>query len=374
MTSHDGIRKFKHVFIHKDSLESEVAKRFRQIFPPSHIEIVESAPFAPQAQLSAREFDESKKSLYLTPYRGRFFRRCPGAKPGLACCNYFVLNLGLQCDMNCSYCYLQSFLNTRVLTIYSNIEDAIEELRVFEREKDFPLRVGTGEVIDSLSLDPLTLYSHKLISFFSEFPSWTLEFKTKSNHVKQLLELPHGGNVIISWSINPSYIVEREEHETASFKERLEAARLCLKKGYQIAFHIDPIIYHERWRENYAHLVDEVTSNFSPSDIKVISLGALRFQPEQRHIMRERFGWQSLVTRAEMFVGKDGKLRYDQRLREEMFKFILDRFKSNSNKWNVFLCMETPESWLHAFSEKPFQTDGLKDLYRAIPAELRQSV
>ena len=94
-------------------------------FPTDKIEWVSVRPFSgSRGELSAREYDRSKRNLYITPFLGSYFKRCPGAKPGLLCCNYFILNWGQQCDMNCSYCYLQSFINNPVMTLYSNLENA----------------------------------------------------------------------------------------------------------------------------------------------------------------------------------------------------------------------------------------------------------
>lgn len=265
--------------------------------------------------------------------------------------------------MNCSYCYLQSFINTPTLTIYSNLDQALVELRDLESMKDSKLRVGTGETVDSLSLDELTLYSHDLISFFREFPKWQLEFKTKSAKVDQFLDVPHAKNVIVSWSINPQEIISSEEHETASLSERLSAAQRCLAKGFAVAFHIDPMIWHPDWKKNYSQLVREVVTRFTPEQVPYLSVGALRLQPEQRHMMRERFGLKSWVNRAELFVSQDGKLRYDQSLREEMYQFVLSEFKKQSAAWKLFLCMETPETWISSAGQSPFKDEKLGDLF-----------
>lgn len=355
--------KFDRVYVHEDSRGSALAQRVHEIFPSEKIEFVSERPFAGvSGELSATEFARSKRHLYLTPFRGQFFKRCPGSRPGLACCNYFVLNWGQQCDMNCSYCYLQSFINSPVMTIYTNLDDAFAELRAMGLS-DQPLRVGTGETVDSLSLDDLTLFSHDLIRFFADFPKWTLEFKTKSAKVAQFLGVEHAGNVVVSWSVNPQNVIAREEHLTASLEERLMAARACVDRGFKIAFHIDPMIWHPEWVESYAGLVDEIASRFSPSELPYMSVGALRFQPEQRAMMRERFGMKSYVTAAEMFPSRDGKMRYDERLRQTMFRFVLERFRSHSADWRIFMCMETPETWLQATGSNPFRDSRMGDLF-----------
>lgn len=355
-----------HFYIDEKSLGTELALRIQDVIPKEKYSIVSTEPYAnAKGDLSAQQFDRSKREVFVTPHLGKFFKRCPGARPGLTCCNYFVLNLGLQCNMNCSYCYLQSFINTPVMKIYSNIDAALLELNQMGHGDvlNMPLRIGTGEVIDSLSLDPLTLYSRKLIAFFRDKPQWRLEFKTKSDYVDQFLDVEHGKNVIVSFSINPQYIIEHEEHGTASLDRRLLAAKKSLDRNFQISFHIDPVIWHEDWRSNYAAMVDQITKIFNPKDLPYMSLGALRFQPEQRHIMRERFGANSLVNRAEMFASSDGKWRYDQSRREEMFEFILNRFHSHSKEWKIFLCMETPETWLGSAGKMPKQVSGLTELF-----------
>lgn len=357
--------KFERVYIDKVSRNSPLCLRMQKLFPANKIEFVETRPF-PQVrgELGAKQFSASKKSIFVTEFKGQFFKRCPGAKPGLTCCNYFVLNFGLQCDFNCSYCYLQTFLNTPILTLYSNLQDALQELKTLsvglEQQK---LRIGTGEVVDSLSMDPLTHFSHELIEFFKEYPQWSLEFKTKSDYVDQFVDRPHAGNVIVSWSVNPQYIIEREEHGTASLQRRLAAARKCAERGFPIAFHIDPMIYFDDWKIHYGELVDQIAEQFSPKEMPYISIGALRFQPEQRHMMRQRFGMQSLVMQGELFTSKDGKMRYERGVREQMFNFVIERFKAHDPQWNIFLCMEQPETWLGATQSLPQKTEGLQDLF-----------
>lgn len=359
-------QKFNKILIDKKVEASETAQRFKNFFPDI-CQIVDGEPRdIVKGSLSADQFTQSKKQIYLTEFKGQFFKKCPGFHKGMACCNYFVLNLGFQCDMDCSYCYLQSFLNSNYMNVYTNIDQALTELRQFEAMKDQPLRVGTGEVIDSLSLDPVTLYSRTLIEFFKDFPNWKLEFKTKSAFVDQFLDCQHAGNIIVSWSVNPQNIIESEEHGTASLSQRLQAAKLCVTRGFKVSFHIDPMIYHPNWRNNYGNMVDQIIDTFSPHDIPYLSVGALRFQPEQKNMMRERFGMESLVTRAETFPSQDGKLRFDYGVRKEMFEFVLNRFRANNKRWRLFMCMETPETWIDTFGHNPHHEKPLKDLFQPI--------
>jgi spore photoproduct lyase len=370
MISREILSHFEKIYIDEKSRSSTLATRILEIFPEEKIEFVASAPISSKGPLTAEQFNRSKRLLYVKPFEGNFFKRCPGAsqKKVLTCCNYYVLNLGQQCNMNCSYCYLQSYLNTPMMQMYSNIDQALNELEeMAAQHPNLPYRVGTGEVIDSLSLDEISLYSRQLIDFFRRYPKWTLEFKTKSDKVDQFLDCEHAGNVVVSWSINAPQVISKEEHGTASFEARLEAARKCADKGFQVAFHIDPLIHHPGWQQGYQTLIDEIHSRFLPREVHVISVGALRFQLEQRHMMRERFGMQSWVTSAEMFQSEGGKLRYDQNLRREMFDFVVNGMKAKDPAWRIFLCMETPESWISSYDKTPLQVPELKDIFRPLP-------
>ncbi|MEY4615335.1 MAG: hypothetical protein RJB66_295 [Pseudomonadota bacterium] len=365
------VQSIDRLWIHNESKDSELIQRLVALFPNNKITFVDSQPLIESSgEMSARQYNQSKRELFITPFRGQFFKRCPGAsqKKTLTCCNYHILNLGQQCNMNCSYCYLQSYLNTPVMTIYSNIEMALAELEEMTPSKGtMALRVGTGEVIDSLSLDPLTLYSRRLIEFFNQHPNWVLEFKTKSANVDQFLDCHHKGNTVVSWSINPQAVITHEEHGTATLEERLAAAERCVQKGFPVAFHLDPMIYHPEWQNNYENLIRELTSRFKHKDLHGVTIGTLRFQPEQRHMMRERFGMKSWVTQAEMFPSESGKIRYDSQLRTTMFRFAVDTFKKYSD-WPVSLCMETPESWIATYDKMPSQMEEFKATYRPLRA------
>ena len=365
---------FESIYIHPDSEGSPVAKRLQSEFPEK-IKPFESRKKVRVQTLSPEDFDQSKKEILVQPHKGNFFKQCPGGNANSACCNYFVLNLGSQCHFNCSYCYLQSFLNTPFMVVYSNIDQASNELiKVASEMKTHSIRVGTGETIDSLGLDPLTGYTQLLVEALKEAPNVNLELKTKSNFVDHLLDLDHRGQVTVSWSINPQYVVESEEHGTASLSERLDAAKKCMDKGYSVGFHIDPVIWHPDWKKNYKSLVKELVSMFEPKQVPYISLGALRFQTEQSAMMKERFSRTSLVNSGEMFQSRDGKIRYDSKLRSEMFKFIIDEFKSYGRAWKVFLCMEAPETWLSTYGSLPRKVEELDSLFTPKPRVSQKSI
>ena len=196
-------------------------------------------------------FIEGKKVLVLSNFKGDFLKKCPGTK-GFICCNYYVLNLTTNCPLDCTYCILQEYLeNNPVLKIFINIEDALKQVeKIHQENKNVPIRIGTGELADSLALDHITGFSERLIPFFEEKKNLFLELKTKSNRIQNLLKFKGIKNTIISWSLNPQNIIDEEEFYSASLKERLDAASECQQRGFKTAFHFDPIVLYKGWEKD----------------------------------------------------------------------------------------------------------------------------
>jgi spore photoproduct lyase len=295
----------------------------------------------------------AKKSLLLAEQKGEFFRPCPGQQSKGAsrnvCCNYFVINFASNCHMECSYCYLQAYLNFPHMVVYANIEKLLEELRyAVSGQPDQYFRVGTGELADSLALDSLTGYSQPLVEFFAEQPNAILELKTKTDCIENLLGLDHRGHTVVAWSLNPPFIQETEEHKTSTIGDRFSAAKVCVEAGYPVAFHFDPIIHYPSWKKDYEDLIRETFERIPVNSIAWISLGALRMPDTLKKEIRERFP-SSLLPLGELIPAGDGKLRYFKPIRTEIYHHMRSWIAELGAEVPVYACMERPEVWSRVF-------------------------
>ncbi len=172
-----------------------------------------------------------KHHLLLCKNRGHFFKPCPGTRE-YQCCDYQVLNIGMNCPMDCVYCILQAYLNKPWLTFFVNSEDLFTELdSTFTSEPERLFRIGTGEFTDSLALDRFTHLSGKLVEYMAGQERGILELKTKSGVIGNLKNLRHNGRTVLSWSLNSAPVMQKEEIRTATLEERLAAARQCAEWG-----------------------------------------------------------------------------------------------------------------------------------------------
>jgi spore photoproduct lyase len=303
-----------------------------------------------------------KKNLLITPFYGRRLKPCPGTSQHI-CCGYYVINAITNCPMDCSYCVLQGYLNNPFLTLYSNWDDLLKEIESFL--SDHPqrfLRLGTGELSDSLALDSIFPLSQLLISFFAERNNGMLELKTKSAEVNHLLHLNHRGKTVFSWSLNPTKMIEEEETRTASLEERMDAAKRCQEKGYPIGFHFDPIIYHEGWEKGYQETILSLFKRIDPKRVIWISLGGFRYPPQLKAIAKERFP-NTRIFLGELFPGKDGKFRYFKEIRIEMYQKMAHWLRDVDPSLFVYLCMESREVWEKVFGWAPGNSQHLNHMF-----------
>lgn len=295
-----------------------------------------------------------KKKLIRAKKRGRFLAPCPGT-PAYLCCGYWIIENANGCPYDCSYCYLQTYLNQPNLIYYTNEKKLFRELaQFFKKNPGKFFRIGTGEFSDSLALDKFLGQAKKLILYFAQQKNGLLELKTKSAEVKHLLSLKHNGRTVIAWSVNPPEIVASEEKLTASLGARLASARLAAQAGYPVAFHFDPIIYFAGFEKSYQKLVAKIYEYVKPEQIAWISLGTWRFVPGFKEIFKKRFPNKKLIYE-EFIPGIDGKMRYFKPLRIKIYRTVLKAIRKFDRKTLVYLCMESPSVWqkvLGSFFEK----------------------
>ena len=293
-----------------------------------------------------------KRSLLIARQRGPFIKRCPGTK-NYICCGYRIINAATNCDLDCTYCILQGYLTIPLLTVYANLDDLMAQLDSFlSSGQDEFYRLGTGELTDSLSLDPSFGHARLLVPYFADKSNAILELKTKTTNVEDLMDLEHAGRTVVSWSLNAEPVVRKEEHGAPPVKERLQAARRCYRAGYRIGFHFDPLIDYPGWEEDYRRVVEAIFQHVDPQAIAWISLGALRYPPQLEEIIRRRHP-QSEIVLGELFPGKDGKPRYFRPIRTRMFRKLNTWIKEHDADVFVYLCMESDLVWRQALGWSP---------------------
>jgi len=331
----------------------------------------------------------SPRTIVVRPEQRGDLGRCPGTH-GHLCCNYITLNVYLGCTLGCTYCIMQSYLRNRTLEVHLPSTGTVSAIRrVAEEHPDRTVRIGTGEVGDSLLYDPLFGISGDLVEALADIGNLRFEVKTKTDFVDHLPgdptpggnrdatagrdgaggpsdtgPLPKGGrgntaplpkgaprNTVVSFSLNPPEVVATEEGVAASLDERLAAAERAIARGYRVAFHFDPMIHIPDWEGAYRSVVDRLAV-FRGVTPEWISLGTLRYPPSLKPMIEER-----AYALDEFVRSGDGKMRYLQPIRAEMYRTVKAQLRVVLPETPVYLCMESPVIW--------------RDMQRAAPGDER---
>lgn len=337
----NGLNLFpRHIYIEESVSESGLSRRLKGLFPASQFhriatlkDFVKSRP-----AFVIKNYNKRSDNFFIIRERYDFFKRCPCTQSAVSC-GYHIFNLGFGCVYECAYCYLQEYTNCPGIILPANIEAFFERLKRYKRPG---MRLGTGEFSDSLALDHITQYSAGLIEYFNRNTDLTLEFKTKSANIGNILKAKHAGNVVISWSLNPQNIIKENEFYTAGLAQRLDAASSCIRAGYRVGFHFDPIIYSRGWERGYEGLINRLFDKIPQDRMAWISLGTLRFRPQLKTVIENRFP-QNRILDEELLIDFDNKMRYPQQVRNEIYKKMTGWIKKRAKKAAIYLCMESPE-------------------------------
>ena len=301
---------------------------------------------------AADAFGAGKRRMVIMRRRAPFLMACPAGSSEFACCGYLVLTLASNCPMDCGYCFLQEYLaDNPGFQVYANYADAFDELERLRRKAPArQLRVGTGELADSLAFDSLTGISRDLVEYFAGRDDLTLELKTKTNEIENLLAIDPKGRTLVSWTLSPERVYRSTEHRTAAPAARLEAARRVLAAGYRVAFHLDPIIGYAGAERDYLDLIEQLFAAIAPEQIAFVSMGGLRMTPALRAAARRRFPDDPMLVGEEV-LGPDGRYRTFTPLRLKLYKALGDRIRQSNAKMQTYLCMESASVHQQVFGE-----------------------
>lgn len=277
-----------------------------------------------------------------TETRGDIVRDCPGTRH-YVCCGCKTIDLIEGCPLACSYCILKGYLNSPGISAHWDTAEIIEEIqRVVASEKEHVLRFGTGELSDSLALDRRLRLNEPIVQFFGQAKGPLLELKSKWASIDHLTSCLNPYTVV-SFSLAPQGIVDREEKRTSPIRKRLKALKAAQDSGCFVGLHFDPIIIYDGFEREYERLIDDIARSIDLKRVIWVSLGLLRFVPSlMRTFMREK---RRNLLAGEFIMAEDGKYRYIKGERIRVYKMLYGQLRAKEPGLFVYLCMERADVW-----------------------------
>lgn len=235
------------------------------------------------------------------------------------------------CIAACMYCYLVCNYNKcAYLRLFVNREEMMDKIiKVANKsEKTFTFEIGSNS--DLILENTITNNLPWTIENFKKAQKGYLTFPTKFQMVEDILNLNHGGRVIVRVSINPDEIIKKVEFGTSPLDGRITAINKLKEAGYKVGIIIAPVIMVENWKNLYLDLIKHLEERLSESVKKDVFFEIIFMTYSYVHtkINEEAFPNSINLFDKNMMTGRGrGKYMYKNEYRSDGTKFMAEIIK-----------------------------------------------
>ncbi len=243
--------------------------------------------------------------------------------------NFFYTTPMINCIYDCHYCYLQGKYPSANLLVYVNQNDFYQAVTKAVNQRpqmEQPLLLAISYDADLLAVDHRIPLAGNWIEFARQSSDLLVEIRTKSAW-KIAESVAPTANILLSWSLSPTEIIDRFEPLTPSLDKRVKALLKAIKLNWPVRLCIDPVIHMAGWERvyrNFFNILEKEIPGAKIHDLQAgfFRMGALQFKQARKvnpanPILRE--------TMAE----KDAVVSYPEDFRQEFKDFISDWI----NRW-----------------------------------------
>lgn len=228
---------------------------------------------------------ESKRSLVVGVKKDLRFDTC---KPSAD----FEFSMGTSCPGGCQYCYLQTHLGRKpYVRVYVNLEEIFKRIKEIT-DNNYPgiTTFEAASASDPLAVEHITGSLSKAIEFFGKQEYARLRVVTKFASIDPLLKLAHNNHTKFRFSLNTRPVIQKYEHNTAGFEERINAAKQIAAARYPLGFIIAPLFVYQNYETDYCELFKKLSRALEPhpQDLS-FELITHRFTKSAKKVILERF-------------------------------------------------------------------------------------
>lgn len=323
-------------YIDPRSLEYDAGKFAKEQLKNLNVPIIETKKVAIEGKTPSENYAKAKKTIYLTLSKEKKLRPCrPSAD--------YQFALSSSCPGHCEYCYLQTTQGEKpFMKVFVNINEILDVIKE-HIDKNLPniTTFECGSITDPVPLEYLTGNLKRCIEFFGNNGKGRLRVITKFNDIDSFLDINHNKYTKFRFSINTRYIINKFEHNTANFEERIEAAHKIANAGYPIGFIIAPIMIYDNWKSDYKELIDELKSQLENYKEEItFELIQHRFTATAKELILTRFPKTELDLNEEtrqLKWGPYGKFKYvyPKEKSNEIKEYISELIESNFSNGRI---------------------------------------
>lgn len=320
-------------YIDPRSLKYASAKAAIEYLEKLNVPIIHSRKVVIEGDSPVKNYAKAKRTVFVTVNSEKKLKSC---KPSAD----YQFSLSISCPGSCEYCYLQTTQGEKPFTkVFVNVEDILDVIQ--EHINNNLPNITTfecGSITDPVALEHLTGNLKKCIEFFGNNQNGRLRVITKFDNVNSFLNINHNNHTKFRFSINSRYVINKFEHNTSSFEERIAAAKKIASSGYPIGFIIAPIMIYENWKSEYKELLNILKSELADFNNQItFELIQHRYTATAKKLILTRFPNTELDMNEEtrqLKWGPYGKFKYvypkekSSEIKEYISELINTNFKN----------------------------------------------
>jgi len=270
----------------------------------------------------------------------------PTGETDIFCPHFWELKYANGCKYDCQWCYLNGVYRYNAWGKKPRLKDTqkiIQDTKDILKKLKVPTMFNVGEVADgqvfpnSLIRDVIPLFANE----FSNPNKHKLLILTKDDTKKVIYAVANPKNIVLAYSINAKAVSEQYELMAPHPWERLEAAKMAYRKGFEVRLRIDPMVPVNRWDLGYRELIKQIMKTVPHASI--ITLGSPRGLVSTivaGKKLNNDMSWTNYLTDK-----SNWGLRVPHKTRVEMFSFAIQELEDAGYKGKIAICKEPLKVW-----------------------------
>ena len=176
-------------------------------------------------------------------------------------------SFGHGCLFECTYCYMKRHKPKNLdIANDKSVTDILTEINshvYFDTSVTKPNQTHEKYITYDISCnEDFALHAKhhdwkRIFTFFRDHELAMASLATKYVN-KKLLDFNPKGKVRIRFSLMPERLRQILEPNTSTIQERLQAVRLFQEAGYDVHLNFSPVVYYDKWLQEYEELFLEV--------------------------------------------------------------------------------------------------------------------
>lgn len=328
---------FSHIYVEKRVRNHARTREILARFPKA--QIIEIAHYKDVFNRRGQQYvpQHRSQSLILAAKEDHFFYE--GAKPcqNFGNDNFYYCSTMMNCIYDCSYCYLKGMYPSGNLVVFVNLEDYFA--RMDELLEHQSMYVCVSYDSDLLALESWMGYAGEWVRYAAGHGNLKLEIRTKNARMQMWDDFVVLPNVVYAFTVSPQKMIEESERNTPSVQARIDCAMEGIKRGFQVRFCFDPMLYLPGWEELYSELLEQMDEAFARynctwNQLDAVSVGGFRISKDYMKKIR-RVEKKSPIVQFP-YVNVEGIYQYPGELLGKMENYILKELEKRMPVGNVY--------------------------------------